>query len=85
MANGGFRVPCMLFGIDSDNMDLVVLLGRPLTNFKKTTNERKAHDKKASPLDAATSADLIHKVISGKQPPIYQSPIVGEQAVFSRL
>ena len=35
MANGGFCVPFMLFGIGSDNIDLGVLVSRPLTNFKK--------------------------------------------------
>ena len=29
MANGGFFVPCMLFGIGSDNIDLGVLVSRP--------------------------------------------------------
>ena len=57
MANGGFCVPCMLFGIGSDNIDLGVLVSRPLTNFKKVTDELKAHDKKASHRDAVISAD----------------------------
>ena len=72
MANGGFCVPCMLFGIRSDHADLGVLLSRPLTNFKKATNELNAHDKKASYLDAVTSVDLFLKVMSGKQPPVHQ-------------
>ena len=72
MANGGFCVPCMLFGIGSDDIDLGVLVSRPLTNFKRATDELKAHDKKASHLDAVTSADLFLKVLSGKQPPVYQ-------------
>ena len=58
MANGGFCVPCMLFGIGSDNIDVGVLVSGPLTNFKKATDELKAQDKKASHLDAVTSADL---------------------------
>ena len=62
-------MPCMLFGIGSDNVDLGVLVSRLLTNFKKTTDELKAHDKKASHLDAVASADLFLKVMSGKQPP----------------
>ena len=49
-----------------------VLVSTPLTNFKKATDELKAHDKKASQLDAVTSADLFLKVMSGKQPPVYQ-------------
>ena len=57
-------MPCMLFGIGSDNTDLGVLVSRPLTNFKKATDELKAHDKKASHLDAVTSADLFLKVMS---------------------
>ena len=32
----------------------------------------KAHDKKASHVDAATSADLFLMVMSGKQPPVHQ-------------
>ena len=72
MANGEFCVPCMLFGIGSDNIDLGDLVNRPLTNFKKATDELKAHDKKASHLDAVTSADLFLKVMSGKQPPVHQ-------------
>ena len=72
MANRGFCVPCMLFGIGSDNMNLGVLVSRPLTNFKKATDELKAHDKKASHLDAVTSADLFLKVMSGKQLPVHQ-------------
>ena len=66
MANGGFCAPCMLFGIGSDDIDLGVLVSRALTNFKKATDERKAYDKKASHLDAVTSADLFLKVMSGK-------------------
>ena len=72
MANGGFCVPCMLFVNGSDDIDLGVLVSRPLTNFKKATDELKAHDKKASHLDAVTSADLFLKVMTGKQPPVYQ-------------
>ena len=72
MANGGFCVPCMLFVIGSDDIDLGVLVSTPLTNFKKATDELKAHDKKASHLDAVTSVDLFLKVMSGKQPPVYQ-------------
>ena len=72
MANGGFSVPCMLFDIGSDNIDLGVLVSRPLMNLKKATDELKAHDKKASHLDAVTSADLFLKVMSGKQPPVQQ-------------
>ena len=72
MANGGFCVPCMLFGIGSNDIDLGVLVSRPRMNFKKATDELKAHDKKASHLDAVTSADLFFKVMSGKQPPVYQ-------------
>ena len=62
------------FGIGSDNIhvDLGVLVNRPLTNFKKATDELKAHNKKASHLDAVTSADLFLKVMSGKQPPVHQ-------------
>ena len=66
MANGGFCAPCMLFGIGSDDIDLGVLVSRALTNFKKATDELKAYDKKASHLDAVTSADLFLKVMSGK-------------------
>ena len=44
MANGGFCGPCMLFDIDSDNINLGVLVSRPLTNFKKATDELRAHD-----------------------------------------
>ena len=65
-------MPCMLFGIASDNIDLGVLISRPLTNFKEVTDELRAHDRKASHLDAVTSADLFLKVMSGKQPPVYQ-------------
>ena len=65
-------MPCMLFGIGSDNIDLGVLVSRLLTNFKKATDELKAHDKKASHFDAVTSADLFLKVMSGKQPPVHQ-------------
>ena len=72
MANGGFCVPCMLFGISSDNIDLGVLVSRPLMNFKKATDELKAHVKKANHLNAVTSADLFLKVLSGKQPPVHQ-------------
>ena len=72
MANGGFRMPCMLFGIGSDNIDLVVLVSRLLTNFKKATDELKAHGKIASHFDAVTSADLFVKVMSGKLPPVHQ-------------
>ena len=67
MANTGFCVPCMLFGIDSDNIDLSVLVSRPLTNFKKTIDELKAHNEKASRLDAVTGADVFLKVMSGQQ------------------
>ena len=42
MANGGFCVLCMLFGIGFDNIDLGVLVSRQLTNFKKATDELKA-------------------------------------------
>ena len=38
----------MLFSVGSDYMDLGVLVRRRLTNFKKATDELKAHDKKAS-------------------------------------
>ena len=72
MANRGFCVPCMLFGIGSSNIDLGVLVSRPLTNFKKATDELKAHDEKASHLDAVSSADLFLKVMSGKQPLVHQ-------------
>ena len=72
MENGGFCVPCMLFGIGTDDIDLGVLVSRPLMNFKKATDELKAQDKKASHLDAVTSADLFLKVMSCKQPPGYQ-------------
>ena len=72
MGNGGFYVPCILFGIGSDNRDLGVLVSRPLTNFKKATDELKANAEKASHLDAVTSADLFLKVMSGKQPPVHQ-------------
>ena len=65
-------MPCMLLGIGSDNIDLGILISIPLTNFKKATDELKAHDKKASHLDAVTSADLFLKVMSGKQPPVHQ-------------
>ena len=65
-------MPCMLFGIGFDNIDLGVLVSRPLMNFKKATDELKACNKKASHLDAVTSADLFLKVMSGKQPPVYQ-------------
>ena len=65
-------MPCILFGIGSDNRDLGVLVSRPLTNFKKATDELKANAKKASHLDAVTSADLLLKVMSGKQPPVHQ-------------
>ena len=61
---------CLVLG--SDDIDLGVLVSRPLTNFKKATDELKAHDKKASHLDAVTSADLFLKVVSAKQPPVYQ-------------
>ena len=64
MANVGFSVPCMLFGSGSDDIDLGVLVSRPLTNFKKVTDKLKAQDKKASHLDAVTSADLFLKVMS---------------------
>ena len=67
MANGGFCEPCILFGIGSDDMDLGVLVSRPLTNFKKATDELKAHNKKASHLGAVTSADLFLMVMSGNQ------------------
>ena len=72
VANRGFCVPCMLFGIASDNIDLGVLISRPLMNFKEVTDELRAHDRKASHLDAVTSADLFLKVMSGKQPSVYQ-------------
>ena len=72
MANRGFFVSCMLFGIDSDNIDLGVLVSRSLTNFKKAADELKAYNKKARHLDAVTSADLFLKVMSGKQPPVHQ-------------
>ena len=49
-----------------------VLVSRLLTNFKKATDELKAHDKKASHFNAATSADLFLKVMSGKQPRVHQ-------------
>ena len=64
MANGGFCEPCMLFGIGSDNIGLGVLVSRPLTNFKKAVDELKAHNKKASRLDAVTGADVFLKVVS---------------------
>ena len=72
MENGGFCVPCMLFGIDSDNIDLSVLVSRSLTNFKKTIDELKAHNKKASRLDAVTGADVFLKFTSGQKPPVHQ-------------
>ena len=72
MANGGFCVPCKLFGIGSDDRDLGGLKSRPLTNFNKATDELKAHDEKASHLDAVTSTDLFLMVMSGKPPPVYQ-------------
>ena len=71
IANEEFCVPCMLFDIGSDNIDLGVLVNRPLTNFKKATDELNAHDKKASHFDGATSADLFLKVMSGKQSPVH--------------
>ena len=52
-------VPCMLFGIGSDDMNSGVLVCRLLTNFKKATDELKAHDKEASHFDAVASADLF--------------------------
>ena len=72
MANVRFRVPCMLFDIDSNDIELGVLVSRPLTNFKKATDELKAQDKKASHLDTVTSADLFLNVMSGKQSLVHQ-------------
>ena len=43
-ADGGFCVPCMLFGVGRDGVDLGVLVSKPLTNFKKALEELKAHD-----------------------------------------
>ena len=65
-------MPCMLFGIGSDDMDLGVLINRPPTNFKKATDELKVHDKKPSHLGAVTSADFFLEFLSGKQPPVHQ-------------
>ena len=65
-------MPCMLFGIGSDNIDLDVLVSRQLMNFKKSTDELKAHGKKASHLDAPTRTDRFLKVMSGKQLPVHQ-------------
>ena len=64
MANGGFCVSCMLFGIGSDNIGLGILVSKPLKNFKKAVDELKAHNKKASRLDAVTGADVFLKVVS---------------------
>ena len=72
MAKGGFCVPCTLFRIGSDDIDLSVLVSRPLANFKTATNEFKVHDKKAIHLNTVISADLFLKVTSGKQPSIHQ-------------
>ena len=72
MANGGFCVPCTLFGIGSDDIDLSVLVSRPLANFKTATNRFKARDKTAIYLNTVISADLFLKVTSGKQPSIHQ-------------
>ena len=39
----------MLFGIGSDNMDLGVLVSRPLMTFIKAIDELKAYNKKNLP------------------------------------
>ena len=66
----------MLFGIGSDDMDLGIVISRPLTNFKKAADELKTHNKKARHLDCVTSADLFLKVMSGKQPPVHQQTYI---------
>ena len=50
MTNGGFCLPCMLFGIGSDNIDLGVLVSRPLTNFKRLPMNLKHTTKKLATL-----------------------------------
>ena len=47
-ANGGFCLPCMLFGQATDNMDVGVLVTRPLTNFRKALDDLKSHDKRTN-------------------------------------
>ena len=61
-------MPCKLYNIGSDDIGLGALVSTPPTNFNKATDELKAHDKKASHLDA----DLFLKVMSGKQPLVHQ-------------
>ena len=76
MVNGLFCAPCMLFGIGSDGVDLGVLISRPLANFRKATDELKLHDKKATLVDATTSADHFLKVMSGKEQPVHHKSIL---------
>ena len=71
-ADGGFCLPCILFGVGREGIDLGVLVSRPLTNFKKALEELKAHDTKCTHCEAVTKADHFMKVMQGQQEPVHQ-------------
>ena len=70
-ADGGFCVPCMLFGVGRDGVDLGVLVSKPLTNFKKALEELKAHDIRNTHVEAVTRTDHFMKVMQGQREPVH--------------
>ena len=72
VANGGFCLPCVLFGQSKDNSELGVLVSRPLTNFRKALDEIKDHDTRPTHRVAVTKADDFLRVMRGEQQPVTQ-------------
>ncbi len=69
-SDGGFCLPCMLFGVGREGVDLGVLVSRPLTNFKKALDERKAHDTRSTHNEANIKTEHFLRVMQGHQEPV---------------
>ncbi len=70
-ADGGLCLLCMLFGIDCEDVDLGVLMSRPVANFKKALEELKVHDTKCTNCEAVTKTDHFMKVMQGQEEPVH--------------
>ncbi len=64
-------MPCILFGVGPDGVDLGVLVSMRLTNFKKGLEELKANDIKTTHQEAVTKTEHFLRVMYGHQEPVH--------------
>ncbi len=70
-ADGGYCLPCMLFDVGHEGVDMGVLVRRPKNKFKKALEELKVNDTKCTHCEAVTKADHFMKVMHSQQEPVH--------------